>query len=288
MQTLIQELRYSVRQLIKSPGFTLTAVISLALGMGATTAVLSVVYAALPDPYPFPAADRIVRMAVRTRDGAVEMVNLTPPQIQQLRQVRAIENMLAMDYHAMTMTGRDLPENVNVIGLISNGFDDLGVPPVLGRGLQRSDAIDGQDPQPVAVLSYKFWQERLGADPRVVGKTVHLDRKNYANRALQRGRLHSGAADQRVWDSHGLGRPARPCTADRFCLDSGKCRERDWGRTGAHAGPEYGPGAVGKRQLARSRHSHCGCAPAELRVCDCLRNTGVARLQSRSDDGAAL
>ena len=89
MQTLIQDLRYSVRQLIKSPGFTLTAVISLALGIGATTAVFSVIYAALMDPYPFPAADRIVRMSVRPRPGSVETVNLNVPQIQQLRQVRA-------------------------------------------------------------------------------------------------------------------------------------------------------------------------------------------------------
>ena len=180
MQTLIQDLRYSARQLIRSPGFTLTAVISLALGIGATTAVFSVIYAALIDPYPFSAADRIVRMTVRTKAGSVETINLNPPQIQQLRQAPVIENMLAMDYHAMTMTGHDLPENVNVIGLISNGFDDLGVPPVLGRGLLRSDAIDGQDPQPVAVVSYSFWQERLGADPGVVGKTLQLDRKSYA------------------------------------------------------------------------------------------------------------
>ena len=180
MQRLIQDLRYSARQLIKSPGFTLTAVISLALGIGATTAVFSVIYAALIDPYPFSAADRIVRMTVRTKAGSVETINLNPPQIQQLRQVPVIESMLAMDYHAMTMIGHDLPENVNVIGLISNGFDDLGVPPVLGRGLLRSDAIDGQDPQPVAVVSYSFWQERLGADPQVVGKTLQLDRKSYA------------------------------------------------------------------------------------------------------------
>jgi predicted permease len=179
MQTLIQDLRYSVRQLIKSPGFTLTAVISLALGIGATTAVFSVIYAALLDPYPFPAADRIVRMTVRTKGSSTDTINLNVLQIQQLRQVRAIESMLAMDYHAMTMTGHEFPENVNVIGLISNGFDDLGVPPLLGRGLLRSDAIDGQDPQPVTVVSYKFWQERLAGDPQVVGKTLQLDRKNY-------------------------------------------------------------------------------------------------------------
>jgi predicted permease len=180
MRTLIQDLRYSVRQLIKSPGFTMTAVISLALGIGATTAVYSVIYAALMDPFPFPAADRIVRMSVRTKAGSAETINLSVPQIQQLRQVRAIESMMAMDYHAMTMTGHEFPENVNVIGLISNGFDDLGVPPLLGRGLVRSDAIDGHDPQPVAVVSYTFWQTHFAADPQVVGKTLQLDHNSYA------------------------------------------------------------------------------------------------------------
>ena len=101
------------------------------------------------------------------------------PQIQQLRQLRPVESLLAMDFHALTWTGHDLPENVNAISLISSGFDDLGVPPILGRGLLPSDAIDGQDPQPVAVLSYKFWQKHFLADPDVLGKTLQLDRKNY-------------------------------------------------------------------------------------------------------------
>src|SRR5438552_18918808 len=118
MHTWLQDVRYSLRQLIKSPGFTLTAVVSLALGIGATTAVFSVIYAALMNPYPYPAADRIVRLTVRTKAPLPQGINLNGPQIRQLRQVRAIENMLAMDYHAMTMTGHDVPENVNVIGLI--------------------------------------------------------------------------------------------------------------------------------------------------------------------------
>ena len=77
MQTLIRDLRYSVRQLIKNPGFTLTAVISLALGIGATTAVFSVIYAVLMAPYPFPAADRIVRMTVRTKAEVAETPGVT-------------------------------------------------------------------------------------------------------------------------------------------------------------------------------------------------------------------
>jgi len=176
---VIQDLRFSVRQLISNPGFALTAILSLALGIGSTTAVFSVIYAALINPYPFTAAARIVRMSVKTKSGSVETVNLNPQQIQQLRALPLIESMLAMDYQAMTMTSRELPENVNVIGLISNGFEDLGMRMALGRGLSRSDAIGGRDPEPVAVLSYEFWQERLGGETQVIGKTLQLDRKRY-------------------------------------------------------------------------------------------------------------
>jgi hypothetical protein len=102
---VIQALRYSVRLLIKSPGFGLTAILSLALAIGATTAVFSIIYAALINRIPpFRAADRIMRMSVRTRDGSVDTVNLNTRQLQQLRDVPLIESVLAMDYHAMTLT----------------------------------------------------------------------------------------------------------------------------------------------------------------------------------------
>ena len=179
MHTVLQDLRYFLRQAVKNPGFTATAVISLALGIGATTAVFSVVYAALINPYPYPAADRIVRLTIASKIREDYWANLNGPQILQLRQVPVVESVLAMEYHAMTLTGHDLPENVNGVGLISNGFRDLGVPPWLGRGLMPSDAIDGQDPQPVVVLSYKFWQKHFLGSPDVLGKTLQLNHKNY-------------------------------------------------------------------------------------------------------------
>jgi predicted permease len=179
MQTVLEDLRYSLRQVVKNPGFTLTAVISLALGIGATTAVFSVIYAALINPYPYPAADRIVRLTLQSKAGTGDWANLNGPQVQQVRQLRVVESLLAMDYHALILTGHDLPENVNEVGLIANGFTDLGVPPVLGRGLLPADAIDGHDPQPVVVLSYKFWQKHFFSSPDVLGKTLQLDRKNY-------------------------------------------------------------------------------------------------------------
>jgi len=179
METLLQDLHYSLRQLIRSPRFTLTAVLSLAFGIGATTAVFSVIYATLLNPYPYPAANRIVRLTGETKNSSDEWFNLNGPQLRQLRQLPIIESVLAMEYHAMTLTGNGFPENVNEIDLISNGFQDLGVPPLLGRGIMPSDAIDGQDPQPVTVLSFKFWQKHYFGNPDVIGKTLQLDRKTY-------------------------------------------------------------------------------------------------------------
>jgi predicted permease len=179
MQTLIQDLHYALRQLVKSPRFTLTSIVSLALGIGATTAVFSVTYAALLNPYPYPSASRIVRLSVTSKAYPDESIELDAPQVIQLQQASPVQSVLAMAYHPMTLSGPDFPENVNVIGLISTGFQDLGVPPLLGRGIAPSDSIAGHDPQPVAVLSFEFWQKHYFSDPTVLGRTLQLDGKTY-------------------------------------------------------------------------------------------------------------
>jgi predicted permease len=179
MRTLLQDLHYALHQLVRSPRFALTAVTSLALGIGATTAVFSVIYAALMNPYPYPTADRIVRLNVSSKTDPRTWVDFTGTQVMQLRQSPVVGGVLAMDYHPMTLTGHEFPENVNEIGLISTGFNDLGVPPMLGRGIVPSDAVDGQDPQPVTVLSYKFWQKHFFGNPAVLGQRLQLDQKNY-------------------------------------------------------------------------------------------------------------
>jgi hypothetical protein len=129
MITLFQDLRYSARQLIKNPGFTLTALISLALGIGAATAVFSVIYAVLMNPYPYPAADRIVRLTTQSVAGSGDPVSLNSAQIQTLRKSPVVESVLAMDYQELILTGQDLPENVDTVSLTSNSFQDLGAPP---------------------------------------------------------------------------------------------------------------------------------------------------------------
>ena len=179
MHTLLQDLRYAFRQLRKSPGFTLTAVISLALGIGATTAVFSVVYAVVMDPYPYANPDRMAHMRLTLNDGHERGFGLTGAQWQQLRQSPVVEDAFISDDWSLTVTGHDLPEDVNGVYVTSNTFNFMGVPTALGRGIVPSDAIDGQDPQPVVVLGYKFWQRHFNSDPAVLGQTLQLVRKNY-------------------------------------------------------------------------------------------------------------
>ncbi len=176
---MLQDLRYCFRQLIKTPGFTLTAIVSLTLGIGATTAVFSVIYAILMNPYPYAAPDRMVHMRLIDAASHENGFGLTTGQWQVIRKSPVVEDAFAQDDWSLTVTGRDLPEDVNGTYFTSNAFKFFGVPTALGRGLLPSDAIDGQDPQPVVVLSYKFWQRHFGSDPGVVGHTLQLVRKTY-------------------------------------------------------------------------------------------------------------
>ena len=180
MPTVLQDVRFALRQLIKIPGFTLTAIVSLMLGIGATTAVFSVVWAILMDPYPYAASDRMIHMRLVTPDGQQRGFGVTGSQWHQLRQSPVVEDTFLEDDWNLTVTGSDLPEDVNGVYLSSNSFQFFGVPAALGRGLQPSDALDGQDPQAVVVLGHKFWQRHFHGDPTVVGKNIQLMRKNYS------------------------------------------------------------------------------------------------------------
>jgi len=179
MPTFIQDLRYGLRQLQRSPGFTATAILSLALGIGATTAVFSVVYAVLLDPYPYANSDRMVHLVAKDKAGEDRWFGLTGPQYQQYRRAQLVESAVAEDQWNLTTSGGDLPEDVNAVYFTGNGFNHFGVPALLGRGLIPADAPDGQDPQPVAVLGYKFWQRHYNGGRDVVGKAIQLVHKNY-------------------------------------------------------------------------------------------------------------
>ncbi len=184
MHSIPQDLRFALRQFGKSPGFTVTAIVSLALGIAATTAVFSVVRAVLLDPYPYANSDRMVHLVLKSKNGSGSdrdrtYINLTGPQLKQLGQVKAIESWAAMDEWNLSTTGTELPEDVAGVYLTANAFNHFGVPSLLGRELIPADAPEGQDPQPVVVLGYLFWQRHYNGDPGVIGRTLQLVRKNY-------------------------------------------------------------------------------------------------------------
>jgi predicted permease len=179
MQSLFQDIQYGFRQLIKMPGFTLTTVVSLALGIGATTAVFSVVHAILMDPYPYAGADRMIHLRLLEPSKEARGFGLTGTQWQELKKSPVIDDAFVAEDWSLTVTGSDFPENVEAGYLSANAFEYFGVPAFLGRGLQPSDAPFGQDPQPVAVLSYKFWKRHFGGNPAVVGQTMQMVHKNY-------------------------------------------------------------------------------------------------------------
>ena len=177
---MLQDLRFSYRELRKKSDFALTAVISLTLGIGATTAVFSVIYGLLANPFPYQGANRMINLNVLNESGNVRWVGVTGSQFKLLQQVKSIESVaLSWGTWNLTTTGEDLPEDVPSVQLSANSGTYFGIPALLGRTLLPSDAPDGQDPEPVILLSYLFWQRHFNGDPAVVGRTIQLVHKNY-------------------------------------------------------------------------------------------------------------
>jgi putative ABC transport system permease protein len=180
MNTFFQDLRFALRQMWRSPGFSLTAILSLALGIGATVAVFSVIYGAVLNAWPYAEFDRACQINTVDKTGANEgSPDFTGPQIRQLRQANAVEDMVAMQGWNLVITGSDVPEDVMSLGMTGNGFRFFGMPAMIGRYFEPSDAPDNQDPQPVVVLSYKFWRRHFNGAPDIVRKNIQMDHKNY-------------------------------------------------------------------------------------------------------------
>jgi putative ABC transport system permease protein len=182
MDALIQDLRYALRTLARSPGFTLVAVLTLALGIGATTTIFSVVEGVLLRSLPFPDAGRLVdikQLQERSRRPGVQG-GATSPLSAYLRWSTADHAFDATAVYrggSPVLRGRGPAERVTSWSVSAGFFPLLGARPLLGRGFTADEDRAGS--APVAVLSHGFWVDRLGADPRVLGRTVTLDTTAY-------------------------------------------------------------------------------------------------------------
>jgi putative ABC transport system permease protein len=178
MLMLWQDIRYALRMLAKSPGFTAVVVLTLALGIGANTAIFSVVSAVLLQPLPFPQPDRIVglqRIDLRTGE---HVQSQSYPDFTDLRaQSKSLEAAAAYDESTATMTGMGDPIHLNMGIFSADMFNVLRVPPILGREFTTEEDKPGTH---VAVLSYRLWKTRFGGDAKVMNKQIMLDGTSYA------------------------------------------------------------------------------------------------------------
>jgi len=179
MPSLASDLKYAAREMRRRPGFTLTAVLSLALGVGATTAVFSVIYAVLINPFPYGGADRMAQLSLKDKAGRYRYPGLNGPQLEQVRQAKTIESAVGEDGWNLTTTDGDLPEDVVACYISPNAPNHWAMPALLGRWLIPSDAPTGQEPERVVVLGYRFWQRYFNGDPAIVGRNIQLVHKTY-------------------------------------------------------------------------------------------------------------
>jgi predicted permease len=175
------DIRYGLRSLYKKPVVSLVAVFSLALGIGATTAIFSLIYTALLHPFPYSGADRIVNPAVINEEHpeVPTWFALTPPQFESLGKAKSIESIVGFTLVGLTATGEDLVEDVRAAYITSNASSFFGVPVKIGRNIQPFDVAKGMPPSNVVVLDYKYWQRKYDRDPKVLGQSLQLNHENY-------------------------------------------------------------------------------------------------------------
>jgi predicted permease len=178
MTNILQDLRYGFRVLLKSPGFTALAVIALALGIGANTAVFSVAIAFLRKPVALPNLDRLVVMMSLPPGETLNFSSVSPADYLDWKaQSRSYEEMTAWKYNDVNLTGTGEPEKLIGVFASANFFDTLGVQPALGRAFRQEEEQPGHDQE--VILSNGLWQRRFASDPAIIGKTMQIDGKKY-------------------------------------------------------------------------------------------------------------
>lgn len=180
MDSIIKDIRYGIRGLLKRPGFTVIALVALALGIGANTAIFSLVNAVVIKSLPFRDPDQLVWVFGNVSTIGSNTASVSPPDFLDYRsQNKTFEQFAASGTlpYVLNLTGSGEPERLTASGVTGNYFDVFGVTPALGRGFTLENEKPGQDQ--VTVLSHAFWQKRFAGDPSILGKTITLNSKSY-------------------------------------------------------------------------------------------------------------
>jgi putative ABC transport system permease protein len=175
METLLQDIRYGSRMLLKRPGFTLVAVLTLGLGIGANSVIFSVVNGVLVRPLPFGEPERLVYVWGRNRTLGISQGYLSAADVVDYRErSRSFEKIAAYTTVPVNLTGTGQAERLEGILVTTNFFQTLGVEPVLGRAFMPEEGLEGRDR--VVTISYALWRRQFGGDPNLIGRTIRLDR----------------------------------------------------------------------------------------------------------------
>jgi putative ABC transport system permease protein len=175
----MNDLKFAFRQLSKNPGFSAVAILTLALGIGATTALFSVVYGVLISPYPYAKPGEIWTPGLRSAKANQRMRPYRPDEYREMSKLPVFSDVMATGPGGVLLTGEFAPETMRGIRLSGNAFQFLGVPPLFGRTIQPSDIRPTGEPELVTVLSFKRWQRLFGNETNILGKTLRLDDQAY-------------------------------------------------------------------------------------------------------------
>ena len=175
-EALLQDVRYALRMLRKSPGFTAVAVLTLALGIGANTAVFSVVYSALLQPLPYRDASRL--MVLNETTPKVGVVSVSYPNFLDWRaQNHTFSEMAELEDVGFNLSGVTEPESVSGLAVSPNFLAMMGIRPAIGRDFEAAEEKTGT--APVTILSYSLWRRRFAGDPAVLGRTIVLNGRGF-------------------------------------------------------------------------------------------------------------
>jgi putative ABC transport system permease protein len=207
MTTLLQDMRYGVRVLWKSPGFTMVAVLSLALGVGANTAIFSIVNAVLLRSLPFSHPDRLVKLVANNRGVGARDIGLSVPELDDLRTRAGVFDQVSVTVPANTnLTGAERPQRLETQFVSPNYFSMLGTSAHIGRVFGPGDEAQGF--AEAAVISDSLWAREFGRDPGILGRKVQLDNDPYMIvGVLPPGFRHPGrtlATDVEIWITTGF------------------------------------------------------------------------------------
>jgi MacB-like periplasmic core domain len=178
MHWITQDLRYGMRQLRKSPGFALVAVLTLALGIGANTAVFSVIDTVLLRPLPYHEPDRLMLISETESVAPNDELGVAAQEYLDYRdQNRSFSGVAAFESDGFNLTGEGEPLRIHAARMSASAFPTLGVWPLMGRAFTGEEDRSGSDN--VVELSYSLWQHQYHGDPGILGRTIKLDEKPY-------------------------------------------------------------------------------------------------------------